>query len=64
MNPRPKRWPTTIFSVRDRVPDSTFVGERARTVFSKIMALLLGAIGVQLVLNGIKPLIIDIVKAG
>jgi len=46
------------------VPISTFVGERARMVFSKIMALLLGAIGVQLVLNGIKPLIIDIVKAG
>lgn len=44
------------------VPLSRFIGERARTVFSKIMALLLGAIGVQFVLNGIKPLLIEIVR--
>jgi len=44
------------------VPLSRFIGERARTVFAKIMALLLGAIGVQFVLNGIKPLLIEIVR--
>lgn len=46
------------------VPLSRFVGERGRAVFAKIMALLLGAIGVQFVLNAIKPLLAEIVKAG
>lgn len=45
------------------VPLSRFIGERGRAVFSKIMALLLGAIGVQFVLNAIKPLVIEILKA-
>ena len=38
------------------VPLSRFVSERARAVFAKIMALLLGAIGVQFVLNAIETL--------
>lgn len=38
------------------VPLSRFIGERARAVFAKIMALLLGAIGVQFVLNAIQTL--------
>ena len=41
-----------------------FVGERGRVVFSKIMALLLGAIGIQFVINGIRPLMIEIIRAG
>lgn len=45
------------------VPLSRFVGERGRAVFSKVMALLLGAIGVQFVLNAVKPLIAEMVKA-
>lgn len=39
------------------VPLSRFIGERFRVVFQKIMALLLGAIGVQLILNGILELV-------
>lgn len=46
------------------VPLSHLVGERGRVVFSKIMALLLGAIGVQFVVNGIRPLMIEMIKAG
>jgi multiple antibiotic resistance protein len=46
------------------VPLSRLIGERGRAVFSKIMALLLGAIGVQFVLNGLKPLMLEVLKAG
>jgi multiple antibiotic resistance protein len=46
------------------VPLSRLVGERGRAVFAKIMALLLGAIGVQFVLNAVQPLIAEMVKAG
>lgn len=46
------------------VPISHVIGERGRAVFSKVMALLLGAIGVQFVMNGLKPLIIEIVRGG
>lgn len=45
------------------VPLSRVMGERGRAVFSKVMALMLGAIGVQFVLNGLKPLMLEIVKA-
>lgn len=39
------------------VPLSRFVGERFRLVFQKVMALLLGAIGVQLMLNGVLEIV-------
>lgn len=45
------------------VPLSRFVGERGRTVFTKVMALLLGAIGIQFVINGLTPVITDIIRA-
>src|SRR6266566_3686844 len=37
------------------VPLSHLIGDRGRAVFSKVMALLLGAIGIQFVINGVKP---------
>ena len=42
------------------VPLSRVIGDRGRAVFSKIMALLLGAIGIQFILNGLKPVLVDI----
>ena len=44
-------------------PISHVMGERGRMVFTKVMALLLGAIGIQFVLNGVKPVVIDILRA-
>ena len=44
-------------------PISRVMGERGRMVFTKIMALLLGAIGVQFVLNGVKPVLVEILRA-
>lgn len=46
------------------VPLSRLIGNRGRAVFSKIMALLLGAIGIQFMINGIKPVIVEIMRAG
>jgi len=46
------------------VPLSRVIGDRGRAVFSKIMALLLGAIGIQFILNGLKPVLVDIMHAG
>jgi multiple antibiotic resistance protein len=46
------------------VPLSRLIGERGRMVFSKIMSLLLGAIGIQFILNGIKPVMLEIMRAG
>ena len=46
------------------VPLSRLIGERGRAVFSKIMALLLGAIGIQFIINGVKPVMLDIMRAG
>jgi multiple antibiotic resistance protein len=45
------------------VPLSHIIGDRGRAVFSKIMALLLGAIGIQFIINGMKPVIIEIMKS-
>jgi MarC family membrane protein len=42
------------------VPLSRVMGDRGRTVFAKIMALLLGAIGVQFIINGITPVLTEI----
>jgi multiple antibiotic resistance protein len=44
-------------------PISHVMGERGRMVFTKVMALLLGAIGVQFVLNGVKPVMVEILRA-
>jgi multiple antibiotic resistance protein len=46
------------------VPLSHLIGDRGRAVFSKIMALLLGAIGIQFIINGMKPVLVDIMRAG
>jgi len=42
------------------VPLSRVIGDRGRAVFSKIMALLLGAIGIQFIINGLKPVLVEI----
>ena len=44
------------------VPLSRVVGDRGRAVFSKIMALLLGAIGIQFIINGVRPVMLEIMK--
>ncbi len=44
------------------VPLSHWIGDRGRAVFSKIMALLLGAIGVQFIINGLKPVLVEIIR--
>lgn len=46
------------------VPLSHRIGDRGRAVFTKIMALLLGAIGIQFMINGLKPVLTEIIKAG
>ena len=45
------------------VPLSHLIGDRGRAVFSKVMALLLGAIGIQFIINGVTPLLVEIMKA-
>jgi multiple antibiotic resistance protein len=44
------------------VPLSHLIGNRGRAVFSKIMALLLGAIGIQFMINGLKPVLMEIIR--
>lgn len=44
------------------VPLSRLVGTRGRAVFTKVMALLLGAIGIQFIINGLKPVLMDIIR--
>lgn len=46
------------------VPLSRLIGERGRTAFAKIMALLLGAIGIQFIINGLTPVMVEIMRAG
>jgi multiple antibiotic resistance protein len=46
------------------VPLSHLIGDRGRAVFSKVMALLLGAIGIQFIINGVKPVLVEIMRAG
>ena len=46
------------------VPLSRFIGDRGRAVFTKVMALLLGAIGIQFIINGVKPVMLEIMRAG
>jgi multiple antibiotic resistance protein len=45
------------------LPLSRFIGDRGRAVFTKVMALLLGAIGIQFIINGLKPVLMEILKA-
>jgi multiple antibiotic resistance protein len=44
------------------LPLSRIIGDRGRAVFTKIMSLLLGAIGIQFIINGLKPVVIEILK--
>ena len=43
-------------------PLSRLIGDRGRAVFSKVMALLLGAIGIQFIINGVKPVMLEIMR--
>jgi len=45
------------------VPLSRLIGDRGRAVFTKVMALLLGAIGIQFIINGLKPVLMEIMRA-
>lgn len=45
------------------VPLSRLIGDRGRAVFTKVMALLLGAIGIQFIINGIDPVLSEIIKS-
>jgi len=45
------------------VPLSHIMGDRGRAVFSKVMALLLGAIGIQFIINGVRPVLVEIMKS-
>ncbi|HEV2721352.1 MAG TPA: NAAT family transporter [Thermoanaerobaculia bacterium] len=42
------------------LPISHVMGDRGRAVFAKVMALLLGAIGIQFIINGVKPVMMEI----
>jgi multiple antibiotic resistance protein len=46
------------------VPLSRMIGNRGRAVVAKIMSLLLGAIGIQFIINGITPVAIQIIRGG
>jgi multiple antibiotic resistance protein len=45
------------------LPISHVMGDRGRAVFTKVMALLLGAIGIQFIINGVKPVVMEILTA-
>ena len=45
------------------VPLSRLIGDRGRTVFTKVMSLLLGAIGIQFIINGLKPVLTEIIRS-
>jgi len=44
-------------------PISRIIGNRGRAVFTKVMSLLLGAIGIQFIINGLKPVLLEILRA-
>jgi len=46
------------------LPISRVIGVRGRAVFTKVMSLLLGAIGIQFMINGARPVLIEIMKVG
>jgi multiple antibiotic resistance protein len=43
-------------------PISRIMGDRGRAVFAKVMALLLGAIGIQFIINGLRPVVMELMK--
>jgi multiple antibiotic resistance protein len=43
-------------------PISRIMGDRGRAVFAKVMALLLGAIGIQFIINGLRPVVLELLK--
>ena len=43
-------------------PLSRLIGDRGRAVFTKVMALLLGAIGIQFIINGLRPVLMEILR--
>lgn len=45
------------------LPISHVMGDRGRAVFTKVMALLLGAIGIQFIINGVRPIVMEILTA-
>ena len=45
------------------VPLSRIMGDRGRAIFTKVMALLLGAIGIQFIINGLRPVLTEIIRA-
>ncbi|MEA2490339.1 MAG: multiple antibiotic resistance protein [Acidobacteriota bacterium] len=45
------------------LPLSRMIGDRGRAVFAKVMALLLGAIGIQFIIDGIKPVLTEIIRS-
>ena len=45
------------------VPLSRLIGDRGRAVFTKVMSLLLGAIGIQFIINGLKPVLMEIIRS-
>jgi MarC family membrane protein len=53
---------TSYIVLLTAVPLSRLMGDRGRAVFSKVMALLLGAIGIQFIINGLKPVLMEIVR--
>src|SRR5438128_606406 len=55
---------TSYLVLLGALPLSRMVGPRGAAVVAKIMALLLGAIGVQFIINGVAPVIVDIMKSG
>jgi multiple antibiotic resistance protein len=44
------------------LPLSRMIGDRGRAVFAKVMSLLLGAIGIQFIIDGIKPVLTEIIQ--
>ena len=44
------------------VPLSRLIGDRGRAVFTKVMSLLLGAIGIQFIINGLRPVLTEIIR--
>lgn len=45
------------------LPLSRYMGDRGRAVFAKVMSLLLGAIGIQFIINGLKPVLSEIIHS-
>jgi multiple antibiotic resistance protein len=53
---------TSYIVLLSALPLSRLIGDRGRAVFTKVMALLLGAIGVQFIINGLRPVLVEIIQ--